>query len=61
MDVQLICNQRLVTYNKWQGINQMGNIVPWANSLDIIASRPVEKFKGLTQWALMPLGPNLLR
>ena len=60
-DVQLICNLRVVTYNKLRGINQMGLIVPWANSLDIIALHPVEKFRGLTQWALMPLGPNLLR
>ena len=33
MDVQLICNQRVVTYNKLRGINQMGLIVPWDNSL----------------------------
>ena len=29
MDVQVICNQRLVTYNKLQGVNLMGISAPW--------------------------------
>ena len=36
MDFQLICNQRVFTYNKLQGINQMGIIVPWANLLRVL-------------------------
>ena len=31
MDVKLICNQRVVTYNKLRGMNPMGLSVPWAN------------------------------
>ena len=37
MDVQLICNQSLVAYDKWQGVNLMGLSTPWSDSLDINA------------------------
>ena len=35
MDVQLIYNQRLVTYNKYQGVNLMNLSYPWDNCIDI--------------------------
>ena len=37
MDVQLICNQRVVTQNEFLGVNPMGLSSPWDNSLEIIA------------------------
>ena len=46
MDVQLICNQHLVTYNKLQCVNLMGLSAPWAKSLEITALDPVKKCKG---------------
>ena len=60
MGVQLICNQRVVAYNKFLGMNPMVPITPWYNSLEIISLCPVLKFdKGLTQWALVPLGSTI--
>ena len=46
MYIQFICNQRVVTYNKLQGIKPMVLSAPWANSLDIIALHPVKKCRG---------------
>ena len=34
---------------------------PWDDSLQIIDLQPVKIYKGLTQWALVPLGMTLLR
>ena len=31
MYVQLICNQRVVTYNKLRGMNPMGFSPPWSD------------------------------
>ena len=43
------------------GINQMGLSLPWYDSLDIISLDPVNiNYQGLTQCALVPLGPNIL-
>ena len=46
MDVQLKCFQRVVTYNKFLGMNPMGLSAPCDDSLDIIAFHPVKKIKG---------------
>ena len=61
MDIQLICNQHVVTYNEFWDINPMGLSSSWYDSYDIIALNAVKQFKGWTQWALVPLGPTLLR
>ena len=45
MDVQLICNQHVVTYNKLRGMKLMGLSDPWTGSADIITFNP-EKYKG---------------
>ena len=46
---------------KCLGINPMGLSVPWDDSLDIIATQKSKiNLYGLTQWALVPLGKNLL-
>ena len=37
MDVKLIFNQRVVTYNKLRDMKPMGLSAPWDESLDIIA------------------------
>ena len=37
INVQLICNQRVVTYNKLQGINPMVISASWYDSLENIA------------------------
>ena len=31
MDVQLICNQHVVTYNKFRGMNLLGLSAPWSD------------------------------
>ena len=46
MDVQFIYNQRVETYNKFRGMNPMGLISLWDESLDIIALHTVKKSKG---------------
>ena len=46
MDVQLICYQCVVKYNKLEGMKPMVPIFPWYDSLEIIALHPVKKFKG---------------
>ena len=46
MDIQLICNQHVVTYNELQGINPMGLSSSWYESYDIIALNSVKQFKG---------------
>ena len=46
MDVQLICNQLVVTYNKSIGMNPMCHSSPWDDSFDILALHPVKKCKG---------------
>ena len=46
MDVHLICNQRLVTYNKYQGVNLMGLSSPWDNSLEITCLYTVKRCNG---------------
>ena len=38
----------------------MGLSAPWDDSLDNIALNPVLKYYGLTQWALVNLGTNIL-
>ena len=43
MDVLLICNQYVVTYNKLLDIKPMGIIAPWAEYLEIISLDPVKK------------------
>ena len=42
MDVQLVCNQRVVTYNKLRGMNLIGFSDPWDDSIEIIAFYPVK-------------------
>ena len=42
IDVQLICNQRVVTYNKLWGMNPIVLIEPCDDSLDIIYLNPVK-------------------
>ena len=61
MDVQLICNQQVVTYNKFWIMNPIGLSAPCSDYLDIIALHPVKKIKGQTQWDLVPLGTTRLR
>ena len=46
MDVQLICNEGVVTYNKFLRINPMGPIFPYDDSLNIIALHPVKNARG---------------
>ena len=41
MIVHLICNQHVVTWNKFLGMNPMGLSDTWADSIDIIALRLV--------------------
>ena len=36
MDVKLICNQHVVTYNKFQVMKPMGLSYPWSDYLEII-------------------------
>ena len=48
MDVQLICNQCVVTYNKFCGMNPMGLSAPWGDSLEIISLHPVKNARGET-------------
>ena len=43
MNSQLICNQRVVTYNKSWGMIPMGLIDPWDESIEIIAFHPFKK------------------
>ena len=51
----------LQTVKKSLEINPMGLSAPWDDYLDIIALNPVNNnCQGLTQWALVPLGPTLL-
>ena len=42
MDVQLIFDQRLVTYNKLHGVNLMGLSAPWADYPHITSLDPVK-------------------
>ena len=42
MDVQLLCNKRVVTYNILRGMKPMGLSDPWDDSLEIIAFHPVK-------------------
>ena len=42
MDVQLICNQRVVNYSTLQFMNPIFFSVPWDDSIDIIALYPVK-------------------
>ena len=42
MDVQLICNQSVVTYNELWGMNPMGISAPWDESIEIIDFYPVK-------------------
>ena len=46
MDVQLICNQRLVTYNKLQGVNLMGLSAPWSDYPHITSLDSVKRCNG---------------
>ena len=43
IDVQLICNQRVVTYNKFLGMDPIGLISLWSDCLEIIFFHPVKK------------------
>ena len=52
MGVQLVCNQRVMTYNKFQGINPMGLSAPWTYSLEIIALHPVKEIQGINPMGL---------
>ena len=45
IDVQLICNQRVVTYNKLIGMNPMVLSAPCDDSLDIIDLNPVKNVR----------------
>ena len=42
MDVQLICNQCVVTYNKLQGMKPMGLSTPWFEYIEIFFVHPVK-------------------
>ena len=55
MDVQLICNQNVVTDNKFQGLNSMGLSAPWANSLAIISMYQVKNARDETNGTYLPL------
>ena len=46
MNAQLICNQRVVTYNKSWGMIPMGFSDPWYEYLEIIALHPFKKING---------------
>ena len=46
MDVQLIFDQRLVTYNKLQGVNLMGISAPWDDYPHITFLGPVKRCNG---------------
>ena len=59
MDVQLVYNQRVVTYNKLRGMNLIGFSDPWDNSIEIIAFYPV-KMPGMNPMGISaPLGDSL--
>ena len=53
MDVKLICNQRVVTYIKWQGIKPMDLSDPWSDSLEIIALQSVKTIQGMNPMGLI--------
>ena len=46
MDVQLVCNHRVATYNKLLGIKPMGLSDPWDEYIDVFPLHPVKKYKG---------------
>ena len=52
MDVQLICYQYVVTYNKLGGMKPMVLISPWSYSLETIALHPVKKIQGMNPMGL---------
>ena len=59
--VDSIVNIALQQVKQFLGINVMGLSAYWADSLDNIALDPVKNnCQGLTQWALVPLGPTPL-
>ena len=47
IDVQLICYQRVATYNKFRGMNPMESSAPWDKSPEIISLHPVKKVQGM--------------
>ena len=45
-NIQLICNQHVLTYNKLRGLNTMGLSIPWGDDTEVIALHTLKQCKG---------------